>query len=73
MVLQSDTLCQVGIINIVCLPCEKWSYTGRCSIASFFNVYINDLSRSLSKLRIWCGSGENVINHLMYGDDMVLL
>ncbi len=38
-----------------------------------FNVYINDLSRSLSKLPIGCCSGENVINHLMYADDIVLL
>ena len=38
-----------------------------------FNVYINDLSRSLSKLPIGCCSGENVVNHLMYADDIVLL
>ena len=38
-----------------------------------FNVYINDLSRSLSKLPIGCCSGENVINLLMYADDIVLL
>ena len=37
------------------------------------NVYINDLSISLSKLPIWCFIGENVINHLMYADDIVLL
>ena len=36
-------------------------------------VYINDLSRSLSELPIGCCSGENVINHLMYADDIVLL
>ena len=38
-----------------------------------FNVYINDLSRSLSKLPIGCCSGDKVINHLMYADDIVLL
>ena len=39
-----------------------------------FIVYINDLSISLSKLpAIGCCSGENVINHLMYADDIVLL
>ena len=38
-----------------------------------FNVYINDLSISLSKLPIWCWSCENVIVHLMYADDIVLL
>ena len=36
-------------------------------------MYINDLSGSLSKLPIGCCSGENVINHLMYADDIVLL
>ena len=38
-----------------------------------FNVYINDLSISLSKLPTGCCTGENVINHLMYADDIVLL
>ena len=38
-----------------------------------FNVYINDLSISLNKLPIGCCSGENVINHLMCADDIVLL
>ena len=38
-----------------------------------FNVYINDLSRSLSELPIGCCSGENVIHHLMCADDIVLL
>ena len=38
-----------------------------------FNVYINDLSRSLSKLPIGCCSSEHVINNLMYADDIVLL
>ena len=38
-----------------------------------FNVYINVLSISLSKLPIECCNGENVINHLMYADDIVLL
>ena len=38
-----------------------------------FNVYINDLSVSLSKLPIGCCIGENVMNHLMYADDIVLL
>ena len=38
-----------------------------------FNVYINDLSISLNKLPIGCCSGDNVINHLMYADDIVLL
>ena len=36
-------------------------------------MYINDLSISLSKLPIWYCSVENVINHLMYADDIVLL
>ena len=38
-----------------------------------FNVYINDLRRSLSTLTIGCCSGEQVINHLLNADDIVLL
>ena len=37
------------------------------------NVYINDVSRSLSKLPIGCCYGEKVVNHLTYADDIVLL
>lgn len=38
-----------------------------------FNAYMNDLSISLLKLPIGCCSGEIVVNHLMYADDIVLL
>ena len=37
-----------------------------------FNVYINELSESLSKLPVGCCCGNNVVNHLMYADDIVL-
>ena len=37
-----------------------------------FNVYINELSVSLSKLPVGCCSGNTVVNHLMYADDIVL-
>ena len=37
-----------------------------------FNVYINELSESLSKLPVGCCCGNTVVNHLMYADDIVL-
>ena len=37
-----------------------------------FNVYINELSVSLSKLPVGCCCGNTVVNHLMYADDIVL-
>ena len=37
-----------------------------------FNIYINELSESLSKLPIGCCCGNTVVNHLMYADDIVL-
>ena len=37
-----------------------------------FNVYINELSVSLSKLPVDCCCCNNVVNHLMYADDTVL-
>ena len=37
-----------------------------------FNVYINELSESLSKLPIGCCCGNTVVNHIMYADDIVL-
>ena len=38
-----------------------------------FNLYINDLSVLLMKLPIGCCSGDTIVNHLMYADDIVLL
>ena len=38
-----------------------------------FNTYMNDLSVQLSKLPVGCCSGDMVINHLMYADDIVLV
>ena len=38
-----------------------------------FNVYMDDLSQSLNCCKTGCLSGEIMINHLMYADDLVLL
>ena len=38
-----------------------------------FNVYVDDLSVSLSKLPVGCCCGKTVVNHLMYADDIILL
>ena len=39
-----------------------------------FNVYINELSESLSKLHVGCccGRPNTVVDHIMYADDIVL-
>ena len=39
----------------------------------FFNQYMNDLTKSLNEIPAGCCSGNIVINHLMYADDIVLL
>jgi hypothetical protein len=38
-----------------------------------FNVYMDDLSVSLSSHSVGCASSGKIINHLMYADDLVLL
>ena len=38
-----------------------------------FNVYMDDLSQSLNCCKTGCLSGEMMINHLMYADDLMLL
>ena len=38
-----------------------------------FNMYMDELSVCLHKLPIGCCSGDIVVNHLMYADDIVLL
>ncbi len=38
-----------------------------------FNVYMDDLSNELNAYKIGCVSGNIIINHLMYADDLVLL
>ena len=39
----------------------------------FFNQYMNDLTKRLNEIPAGSGSGNIVINHLMYADDVVLL
>ena len=39
----------------------------------FFNVYVDDLSTQLNKLKIGCLLGDFIINHLLYADDIVLI
>ena len=38
-----------------------------------FNIYVDDLSSQLNKLKIGCAMGEMIINHLLYADDIVLI
>ena len=38
-----------------------------------FNVYMDDLSRLLNCCNTGCMSGDTIINHLMYADDLVLI
>ena len=54
-------------------PVNNWVRQGGIISPLLFNVYINYLSRSVSKLPIGCCSGERVINRIMHADDIVLL
>ena len=40
---------------------------------SMFNVYMNNLSQSLNHSGIWESIGDNLINHLLYSDDLCLI
>ena len=38
-----------------------------------FNIYIDDLSVNLNACRVVCCVGNELINHLMYADDLVIM
>ena len=38
-----------------------------------FNVYVDELSNQLNRLKTGCLVGNTIVNHLMYADDLVLL
>ena len=38
-----------------------------------FNIYIDDLSVNLNACRVGCCVGKELINHLMYADDLVIM
>ena len=70
----NQTLCvKWGSLISYVFPVNNGVRQGGILLPLLFNVYINDLSRSLSILPIGCCSGENVINHLMYADYIILL
>ena len=37
-----------------------------------FNIYIDDLSVNLNACRVGCCVGNEIINHLMFADDLVI-
>ena len=37
-----------------------------------FNIYMDDLSSKLNACNTGCMNGPNVVNHLMYADDLVI-
>ena len=39
----------------------------------FFNIYMDDLSRNLNNAGVGCYVNNNIVNHIMYADDMCLL
>ena len=42
-------------------------------IPILFNLYVNDLSMQLRACNTGCMTGEMLVNHLMYADDLVIL
>ena len=38
-----------------------------------FNIYIDDLSMNLNACRVGCCVSNEIINHLMYADDLVVM
>ena len=39
----------------------------------FFNIYVDNLSERLNKYNIGCILRNQLLNHLMYADDLVLI
>ena len=42
-------------------------------IYSILSIYIDDLSVNLNACRVGCCVGDELINHLMYADDLVIM
>ena len=36
----------------------------------FFNIYMDDLSRNLNNTGVGCYVNNNIVNHIMYADDV---
>ena len=66
---------QVKWDNAVSIPFHVGNGVRQGGILSpfLFNVYMDDLSRQLNACKTGCVVGDNVINHLMYADDLVIL
>ena len=45
---------------------------GRILSPYLFNIYIDDLGVNLNACRVGCCVGNEIINHLMYADDLVI-
>ena len=52
---------------------QYYQQTRRYMSPVLFNVYIDDLSRTLHSMPFGCYINNTCVNHLVYADDMVLL
>ena len=50
----------------------EWSETGGILSPLFFNVYMDNLSAQLNSQHIGCSTGDVVVNHMLYADDIAL-
>uniref|UniRef100_A0A8C1PP13 Reverse transcriptase domain-containing protein n=1 Tax=Cyprinus carpio TaxID=7962 RepID=A0A8C1PP13_CYPCA len=66
---------QVKWDNVVSAPFYVSNGVRQGGIMSpiLFNVYMDELSDQLNRLKTGCLVGNTVVNHLMYADDLVLL
>ena len=64
--------CAHNLVNFETFHVNNGVRQGGILSPYLFNVYMDDLSQSLNCCKTGCLSGEIMINHLMYADDLVL-
>ena len=63
----------MGQNNINPIPCNQWVRHSGILSPVLFNVCIDGLSRELEECKPGCLVGNQLNNHLMYADDLIIM